>query len=172
MKTLWVIGIDPGLSGYLVRLRGPQVQWAPMPVTRYDRVRTIDYRGVKNLLCDWKPSAHAFLERVHPYAMSAQSAFSFGAGFAMVEVALRELEIPYTMVEPSKWMREMHQGVPANLKPKAKSLIALERRFPQFRSRVPANSKGVPYDGAVDALLLACWGECQIGLSRSGEDFY
>jgi hypothetical protein len=75
-----------------------------------------------------------------------------------LEIAVRQSGVPVVYVEPQKWTKVMHQGVSNDLKPKAKSLIALERLCPKIYPKVPTNKNGKLHDGVVDATLIASYG--------------
>lgn len=120
----------------------------------------IDYQNFKvTLLNTLQPcKTHIYLERAMPMAMGAKHAFNYGRGFAAIEIAIQELKIPVTYIEPRKWQKEMFQGIDSRLKPKEQSLIAVERLFPQYLDSIPKRPKGKYHDGAVDALLIAEYG--------------
>ena len=86
--------------------------------------------------------------------MGSVSAFNYGRGFEMVKIALRLQRIPFTLVDPSVWTRVMHEGTPKDLRPKARSLRALEFHFAHLVDDIPRGKKGRIHDGAVDALLM------------------
>jgi hypothetical protein len=163
-----IIGIDPGQAGYFVMLDS-KPKFVPMPVK--GETKEIDYIGVKNILINVIANGpavrpiHVFLERAMPMAMGSKHAFNYGRGFAALEIAIQELQLPVTYVEPRKWTKELFQGIDANLKPKAQSLIAVQRLFPELIAAIPKTPKsGKLHEGAVDALLIAEYGRRKLGL--------
>lgn len=164
-----VLGIDPGLAGYFVVTDGIYLEHQPMVVTvekRIDFTRTWSYLD-SCLKKHWK--LRIYLERAVPMAMGAKGAFSYGRNFEALVLAIERLGLPFTLVEPGKWTKEMHQGISSDLKPKAKSLIAVQRLFPQLVGMLPTKPKGGLHDGAVDALLIAGYGLRQL---QGRDDFF
>ncbi len=151
-----VIGIDPGLGGAFVLL-GPDIFEARiMPVKNKNE---IDYEDVAEILGDWIFKAdHIFLERAVAFRMGTTAAFNYGRGFAALEIASMDSGIPVTYVEPRKWTKMIHAGIKADLKPKMKSLIALDRLHANLRGKILCNRNGKLHDGIVDALLIASFG--------------
>lgn len=159
-----VMGIDPGLSGAFVLLPvgGKKMTVWKMPITKTGKVVEISYPEVSEILRNADAMAegdlHVFLERAVPFAMGTKSAFNYGRGFAALEIAIADLDIPFTLVEPGKWTKAMHAGIKGDLKPKAKSLIAVRRLFPKLVPGLSPNRNGKPHEGVVDALLIAGYG--------------
>ena len=158
-----VIGIDPGLRGGIAVLRDGEEPWVmPMPALKYSPTRRIVDAGELARMFvrivgtfAQAPNAHAFLEQVH--AMPKQgvsSSFSFGRSLGVIEGVLATLGIPYTLVTPQRWQREMHQGCEGST-PKLRSRIAHGRLF-----------HSVIADALIDAVLIAEFGRRQL---RKGE---
>lgn len=172
-----VLGIDPGISGAFVLTNGIELESWPMPIITNGKDKFIHYAGVLKLLCKLvraEPSLHVYLERAIPMAQGAKSAFNYGKGFAALEIALETLQMTVTYVEPQKWAKVMHEGISSDLKPKAKSLIAVKRLYPRLVKLLPTNTKGRLLDGPVDALLIAAYGlrTGYIPKVISNEDFF
>jgi len=150
-----VCAIDPGKTGAMVLMKDHELlRFEVMPLNSssepcFNRVRTI--------LKEWMPD-HIFLERAIPMAMGSKHAFVYGRGFAALEIAIQIEGFPVTYVEPSKWTKEIHEGISADLKAKAKSVIAFERLFPHLGDVVPKNTKGRFHEGVLDAILIAAYG--------------
>lgn len=155
-----VVGIDPGLSGALVFLEGHKMTYFFMPVVKSGKQTEIDFKQIDELISNvWFADIHFFLERAHAGAMGVTSAFNYGRGFAALEIALQIHQCAVTYVEPAKWTKVMHEGISADLKPKAKSLIAVKRLYPKLVSQIPTNRNGKLHEGVVDALLIAGYGQ-------------
>jgi hypothetical protein len=156
------LGIDPGLKGAFVLIGGKKFETYPMPTVSYGKDTIVDFSGVNKLLWNLKnkyPVIEVHLERAVSFGMGITGAFNYGRGFAALEIAIKLNKLPVTYVEPGKWAKEMHQGITKDLKPKAKSLIAVERLFPHLVAKLPRNGKGKLLDGPVDALLIAAYAE-------------
>jgi hypothetical protein len=156
-----ILGIDPGLKGALVLFDGSTLKHWPMPVLTNGKEKEVSFDGIHELLWDvygehW--DMHIYLERAVAFAMGAKGAFNYGRGYAALEIAIGLLQIPVTYIEPSKWTKVIHAGISADLKPKAKSLIALKRLYPQMVDRLPRTKNGALHDGPVDAFLIAAYG--------------
>jgi len=165
-----VVGIDPGVSGAIVVTDGKAIlEVYPMPIEKEGNDVRVDYRGVIGSLLDLTKSrslnpaqTQVFLERAVSFGMGTKSAFNYGRGFEATVIAITAYGMPYTLVEPGKWTKEMHAGISADLKPKAKSLIAVKRLYPQLVAKLPTKPKGGLMDGPVDALLIAGYGLRQL----------
>lgn len=167
-----VIGIDPGLKGSIVLTDGAdEIEIWEIPHTLEKRVHYFGLTIQLEALFE-RTSAHVFLERAIPMAMGSKGAFSYGRNFEAIVLAIENARMPVTYVEPSKWTREMHEGISSDLKPKAKSLIAAERLYPELFSQLPRKPKGGLQDGPVDALLIAGYGLRHSGESVREDDFY
>lgn len=151
-----ILGIDPGATGGMVLMNGDVIECHPMPTEN----KEISFRAVKRALEALRPE-HIFLERAVSFGMGTKGAFNYGRGFAFVEAAIQLLELRVTYVEPGKWSKVIHAGIDSNLKPKAKSLMAVKRLFPKVV--IPASKTGKLHEGFVDALLIAEYGRLSLG---------
>lgn len=157
-----VLGVDPGINGAFVVTDGSTyLQSFPMPIEMVGTDKSIHFDGVMTLLKEITEIAevvHVFLERAVPFKMGTKGAFSYGRGFEVLNVSLRLTQLPVTLVEPAKWTKEMCEGINADLRPKARSLIAVKRLYPTLVRALPTRPKGGLLDGPVDALLIAGYG--------------
>jgi hypothetical protein len=153
--TMKVCAIDPGINGSIVLTDGKMFfkQW-PMPTLTNGKDKSVDFKGVQSILAK-VGTVHVYLERALPMAQGMKQAFSYGRGFEAVVIAVTLSKLPVTYVEPSKWTKEMHEGISSDLKAKAKSLIAVQRLFPHLVTFLPKKPKGGLADGPIDALLIA-----------------
>ena len=160
---MMILGIDPGLSGAIAIYENGKVQETfVMPVIKVTKTkREIDLVSLVSILKTVSTDSHAFLEKVH--AMPGQGVstmFKMGRTYGMIEAILATLAIPYTLVAPRAWTKEMHQGVIGD-KPKAKSLMACKRLFPSVNLLATDRSR-VAHDGIVDAVLIASYGSKRV----------
>lgn len=176
--TSLVLGIDPGFSGAFVGTDGKKyLHYFPMPVTGKKSERRIDSEGVYQIVqyfLDEYRAPYIFLERAIPMAMGSKGAFNYGRGFEALIHGIEKAGVAFTLVEPSKWTRVMHEGLSPDLKPKAKSLIAVQKLFPKLLGSLPKNTKGAFHDGPVDALLIAGYGLRQLNRPKDEDvgDFF
>ncbi len=163
-----VLAIDPGKAGAFVLFDGKNMISFAMPLKREGKDEFVSFSGVIELLQSLSANAdsgdllHVYLERAISFGMGTKGAFNYGRGFAALEIALDLAKVPVTYVEPGKWTKEMHAGISGDLKPKAKSLIAVKRLFPQLVEDMPRSKKGALLDGPIDALLIAAYGLRQL----------
>lgn len=171
-----LVAIDPGISGAIVITNGVDFfDSFPMPIVSDGKNKAVDFDGVFKLL--EKISyvhglIHVYLERAVPMAMGSKHAFNYGRGFEAIVIALSLVKFPVTYVEPNKWTKEMHEGISADLKPKARSLIAVQRLYPGLVALLPKKPKGGLHDGPIDALLIAGYGLRKMGFVKPEADFY
>jgi hypothetical protein len=165
---LRILAIDPGHNGAFVWWDGERVRYEATPLRDPTaKVKEVDFEKICVFLKD-RPD-HIYLERANSFGMGMKAAFNYGRGFGAIEIAIRLAQIPVTLVEPGKWVKEMTEGVDANLKPKVRAWLAFQRLFPQLIGQVPRtkvtkrNKEGVPHDGVVDAQLMAEFGRRKLG---------
>jgi crossover junction endodeoxyribonuclease RuvC len=153
-----ILGIDPGLTGGLV--------WLDRETLAADVLTVIPTIGKQlNLvaLSSWLEAntlqtEHAYLEQVH--AMPKQgvsSSFKFGRVYGACEALLVAHRIPYELVSPAKWQRQMHAGIERSLEPKQRSLMAVQRLLPGLNLLASERCRK-PHAGLVDAALIALYG--------------
>lgn len=155
-----VIGIDPGVSGAIVITNGKDYfRHFPMPTETDGKDTRVSFAGLLSIAQQLREvDAPVFVERALPMAQGMKQAFNYGRGFEALIIALVTSGLPYTLVEPQKWAKEMHEGISTDLKAKAKSLVAVKRLYPQLLCKLPIKSKGGIHDGPIDALLIAGYG--------------
>lgn len=147
-------GIDPGLNGGITIMDETGiVASVPMPVESIGTKRRINAASVIDFLKEAGTIDRCAIEQVG--AMPGQgvtSMFSFGYGAGMLEAILVALDIPYSLVQPQRWMKSVLQGLP---KSEGKSsIIWCKRMFPHFDWRATERSKK-PHDGMTDSACLA-----------------
>ena len=157
-----ICAIDPGKTGAMVLMKSNELlRFELMPLNSANEPC---FHKVRTILKEWMPD-HIVLERSIPMAMGSKHAFTYGRGFAALEIAVQIEGFPVTYVEPAKWTKEIHEGISSDLKAKAKSLIAFERLFPHLVGVAPANTKGRIHDGFIDAILIAAYGMRKLSTS-------
>ena len=97
------IGIDPGKSGGVAFIDSDGKAWAgKMPTDPYRLdllMREVRAKG---------DECYAYLEAVHATPqMGVCSSFNFGKGFGALEQCLSCLRIPYDLVSPQRWQKDM-----------------------------------------------------------------
>ena len=158
IKKQYIMGIDPGLSGGIVLL---DLEKKEIKETRVmpSLGGQLDVSTLSTYISECSLQVGcAVMEKVH--AMPGQgvsSMFKFGQVYGMTEALLVSYKIPYVLVPPQRWTKQMHAGILSKMKPKAKSLLVAQRLFPQVNFLATRNSRKV-HDGIIDAALLAEYG--------------
>ena len=159
---MYIIGIDCGQTGGFAILDedGNIVETAPMPAID----KTIDLNGISALLSRYKDDSICYLEKVASRpGQGVASTFKFGRNYGAVEGILACLRIPYQLVTPTVWCKEMHAGVDPIKNSKGKndtkkmSEVAINMLYPKHNFLATERSKK-KHEGMVDATLIAEYG--------------
>lgn len=172
-----IIGIDGGHKGGIaVTFRNSETEAYPMPIlklpkgrkgtkTVYDKKAIVDLfskvieqsMGSNNIL--------VMLEQAQAFpGQGGVSNFSTGYAYGFMEGVLTALELPYELVHPRTWQKEMFKGkaIPKSVnktdRKKAIKNISYEvssKLFPGIELRGP---QGGLRDGLCDALLIMEYG--------------
>jgi len=157
-----IIGIDPGKSGAVAFLNDRLIDVVSCPIIPGKKSRKeYDERGmadvfIQRLDFDPKNETRAFMEKAQ--AMPKQgvsSMFNYGTGYGIWIGILAALGIPYELVTPRRWKKDMLADLPGDDQ-KARSVIAANRLFPHCRYKKKDHNKA-------EALLIAEWGRRRIG---------
>ena len=100
------IGIDPGKKGFACIYNGYGYEHYPLFTTQ--KTNQINVELVERLRELSKQDTICVIESVH--AMPGQgvsSCFTFGMGFGMVIGLAQAIGIPYELVAPTKWQKEI-----------------------------------------------------------------
>lgn len=155
-----VIGIDNGLDGGIVALRRGLVFYQAAMPTLGSGKRTYDIAQLANMLralIGADRETMTFIERAQ--AMPGQgvsSMFSIGFGFGVWQGLLTGLRLPFEIVSPQKWQREMFVGINRD-DTKAASALVAQRLQPTIDWRASPRCRK-PHDGMTDAFCIAEYG--------------
>ena len=139
-----VIGIDPGASGAMAYLDGKTVV-----VVRFNKMTEHDIANQFKLLKASGREVIVMLESVHSFpGQGVVSTFKFGMGFGFLKGCLAATTIPYRLVIPMRWQREI--GIQKRGKTETKSAFKL--RMKGFAQRLYPEMK-ITADMA-DAILI------------------
>jgi crossover junction endodeoxyribonuclease RuvC len=151
-----VCGIDCGKQGAIVFLKGQEVIMHKMPEDYLALARIISEAGTKDI--------SVFVEKAQCMPQNgAVGMFNYGVGFGVILGILTALKIPYTLVPPKTWTKEMHLGTKGS-EPKEKSLEAARRLYPEVNLIRERCRK--PDEGYVDALLIAAYGQRVLRITK------
>jgi len=148
-----IIGIDPGQKGAIAFLGSDFLHIEQMPE---------DKGAVLSCLNAWVKRAgieHAWLENVTPFGMGRTSAFTFGHGIGMIEMALMSCNIPLSRVTAAKWKRTL--GCP---KDKTESICRASELLPAYSDwwRITGRASKDKAAGRAEAAMIALYGRQQI----------
>ena len=153
----YYIGIDPGKKGAItiIDLEGNYIESYPFEELNDN----IDQIGIASFLKKYSSCCkHAILEDVHAvFGSSAAGTFSFGWCKGFLEGVLSSLCIPYTLVSPRLWQKEMWIGTRIRGKNKEISIATAKKLFPSVDLRRSVRCKKDD-DNIADSLLLAMYG--------------
>ena len=150
------MGVDPGMSGAfaIVDADGKYVDSLVVPVVG----KVIDVPTILEWLERHRPNiVQAALEQVGSRpGQGVSTMFKFGRVYGLMEGLLAGLQIPYTLIPPSKWAPALHAGVEGrdSLTAKECSVVAARRLYPKVDFRKSAASTN-PHEGKIDAVLIA-----------------
>lgn len=162
------IGIDPGSHGYIaiVTEEGECINSLAIEDSTEQEVAQFLY-AVKAA----RPACTCAMEDVHSMpGQGVATTFAFGRNVGFLQGILVALQIPYTLVTPRKWQKEMwiakdmvytvrkdkHGDDKRQVAPKPTSINAATRLFPTTDLRKSDRARN-PHDGKCDALLIALY---------------
>ena len=151
-----ICGIDPGVTGgvFAIDDNGEERFRSVMPANS----GMIDIPALANFFRNDIPNCHVFLEQAQSFPkQGVASSFNYGRGFGSIEGVLGTLGIPYTLVRPNIWTRELHQGLAKEITAKDKSFLIVKRLFPKLDLRASQKCRKF-HEGLIDALLIAEYG--------------
>lgn len=167
MNNKCYLGIDPGSKGFLVVQYEGQFEFYAL--SDYDLYQLSDIisgtrQRYTNVIC--------VMEQIHAlYGSSAKATFSFGEIFGKLQALLVANKIPYVLVPPKQWQKEIwtNADMVVNYKKvkvkdkeitkkevdtKATSIKAAKRLFPNIDFRKSERCKNLD-DNKVDATLMS-----------------
>ena len=162
-------GIDPGAKGFIVVAKGEK-DIACWPIPRIGK--EYNHQEISKLFkyfSEEHEDIHFVLEGVNcDPRWGAKVNWSLGGCKEMLKQVLTDFKIPYTLVNPKAWQKEMWQGVTVQKKPsstgktmvtdtKKTSEIAAMRLFPfvDFNVTDKLNKSKNKNDNLIDAVLMA-----------------
>lgn len=155
VRSEFILGIDPGVSGAIVLLDGERnpVEWMRMPVIKEGKASRVNAAALGKFVGMWIPSSiTAYVESVHSMpGQGVTSCFNFGHSAGVIAGVLAALEIPTVIVTPQRWKKR------ACLigKGKDESRSMAIRRWPKWRD-LDKIGAGQAY---ADAAFIALYGE-------------
>ena len=151
---IWV-GIDPGLDGGLAAITPDGLSLAVMPTVPVGERRQLDEQAVVSWLLQHRPGRVCIEQVGARPGQGVVSMFTFGTGWGLVRGICAGLGLPYVLVRPQEWQKEMLAG-----QPKGSEYLVASRLWPYADWRVSERSQR-NHDGLVDAALI-----CEFGRRR------
>lgn len=152
-KEKFFIGIDPGKEGAIAILSetGEILLVSTFPMIGGD----YDLHKFSEFLDQIPKNSHTILEDVQPNPRgSNKSNWTFSRGKTIWEMGLVMKKLSFSMIAPRTWQKVLHKGTTTVKDPKIRSLLAVQRIFPNASLKKNSRCK-VVHDGIVDALCLA-----------------
>lgn len=154
------IGIDPGLNGGFAALFPEENKLIilPMPLIGdkdYDVVKLASM--FKNIKADPKDVFVTIEKQMALPGQGLTSTLKTGTGFGLLIGIVAALEIPYQIIPPQKWQRQIFVGLPAKQDTKVSSEIMAKRLFPSEDFLKTGRCKKAS-DGLTDAACIAEYG--------------
>ena len=154
------IGIDPGSQGVITALYPDGgIDFCHIPDVTTEGI-CVFIRRMQSRACGFGWGLVAVIEDVHAiFGSSAKSTFNFGWIKGLLQGLLVGNGIPYSLVSPKEWQKEMwtrqDKVVKDNrVQPKPTSINAASRLFPNVDLRRTPKCKK-PDDNKADSILLA-----------------
>ena len=162
------IGIDNGADGGIVALgaKGELIDGVIMPTMdvgvmrkgKRGKKRLLNMNEVHRLFREWRESdndVYAVLEHAQVFPGEGRStAFNAGRGYGAMEMALVATGIPYEIVRPRSWQKEILKGI-EGCDTKARAILKVQRAVPNL-NLLPGR-KRKPHTGLADAACMALY---------------
>lgn len=156
-----ILGIDNGLDGGLVIIDDEHEdkilmkEIMPTIIVKKSK-REYDAPMIKSLI-NYRNVDHAFIEKAQ--AMPGQgtvSMFMTGYGYGMIRGIISAMGIPYTLVHPKTWQKEMFRDLPKT-DTKSMSVIVCKRLWPKADWRASERCRK-SHTGLCDAAMISEYG--------------
>jgi crossover junction endodeoxyribonuclease RuvC len=150
-----VVGVDPGLRGGIVALRGNEVLMAEcMPTLQVGKSKKIvDVVTFAHRLEGVGPTVVAIEAQQSMPGQGLSSTFKTGRGFGQLEGVCYGLRIRFEVPRATAWTKTILKGVAGEGKQRGISFI--QRRLPHLD--LSPGALRVPHDGIADAACIALW---------------
>lgn len=160
MKTY--IGIDNGLDGGIAVLPGVRDMHdmaTTMPTLECGKKRVLNEDAIADLFRGWSLVDGNLIVAIEvAQVMPKQGSvggFNYGTSYGIVRGICVGLQIPYVLVAPRQWQKELFNGL-SKSDTKSMSVVVAKRMFPLVSLKATDRSKK-DSDGMSDALLIAAY---------------
>lgn len=157
------LGIDNGIAGALAAYDSDTNTVIPyvMPVIKVKKAKgnknDYDIPAVVTWFKEQTNVRMVILEKAQAYpGQGSVSMFNIGRGYGIIEGILAGLSLPYMVIHPKTWQKEMFKGMPHS-DTKQASIVTAQRLFPD--TKFIASDKATKlHNGMSDASLMAYYG--------------
>ena len=147
MKT--ILGIDNGLKGALAFYNGDELMIYDMPTLEVKERNVLDMQAVARIIKN-DPPWHVFIEKLTPLPkVSGVGSFSMGHSEGFLLGLLTGFNLPYTLVRPNDWKKQMGCSADKNA-----ARLRASQLLPQFSH----NWQRKKDDGRAEAALISLYG--------------
>jgi len=102
-----ILGIDPGMSGALAYYDGTELLIWDMPIFKKEKGNDLDIHALYKIFQEAGPD-YVWLEKtVAMPKVSGKAAYSMGKSEGALIALCVALGLPYTLVRPAEWKKEM-----------------------------------------------------------------
>jgi len=163
LRSLRILGVDPGREGALVVLNGlfEVVDKFTMPLDA--KTKAIHLGRLFEIVSAMRYTySTCYIEKTKGFRRdSSGRAFTFGYNTGVIHMALAANGNPVVMVEPKVWQMAVHPmiGVRGGIHAKERTLRCCRKRWPGMDWRKTPKCKKF-HDGLMDAALIAYYGVC------------
>jgi hypothetical protein len=153
------IGIDNGLSGGIVAIDERQniLLKTPMPLIITDK-KYYDVQKIIDIINQFKEvdTINVIVEKSFIQIMDGKkSCFNMGFCYGLIQGLLTAMNVPFEIVAPQVWMKEIFQG--AYAKSEKVSVLYCVRKYPNTNWVIGVRAKTI-HDGMTDACCIALYG--------------
>jgi len=158
MSSKYYIGIDPGIAGGLVCMdsTGNIIKKCVMPIVKIGTKNKVDPHALTRWLtrCATEEEIRivAIEEQRPMHQIGEVATFGMGRGYGLIEGVVAAIEMPYELIRPVDWQREMFKGLP-KAKTKELSKQVAVQLFPKENFKRTAKCTKI-HDGLTDATLI------------------
>lgn len=143
------VGIDPGQKGGICILNAQGEIISIFPMCKYELLY--------NRLGSYNNIAHLVLEKAQAYPkQGVVSVFNYGCHYGILQGIIISLSIPFSLIPPRTWQKNMIFAFNKKLDAKEKALLSANRIFKKKSNFWLETSRcKKPHDGMIDAALIA-----------------
>jgi len=160
MTTKYYIGIDPGISGALVCMDdlGNIRKKCVMPIVKIGTKNKVDPKALahwfKGCFTEEEVRIVAIEEQRPMHQIGEVATFGMGRGYGIIEGVVATLELPYELIRPVDWQKEMLKGLPKGKgMTKENSKQVATQLFPKESFKRTEKCTKI-HDGLTDAVLI------------------